>query len=147
MGWMSFKQWGTAIVQTHVSSLHTIERVLPLWAQDCQSLYRLIHSKVHYNALLLSVSHLQPGFCYRLEGIGHPQVKMMSSFTVWVSFFCWTQKKIFWRMLVRKQFQFQKDTMAVSVNWNINLQLLVRNPNCDKQNCHLREKKEVIIVR
>jgi len=45
--------------------------------------------------------------CVRKEfkGIVHPKMKIVSSLTPsscskpeWISFFCWTQKKIFWRM-------------------------------------------------
>ncbi len=36
----------------------------------------------------------------------HPNMTILSSFTlVWVSFFCWTHKKIIWRMLLPSSFQ------------------------------------------
>jgi len=42
----------------------------------------------------------------KLKWILHPKMKILSSFThpqvdkpVWVSFFCWTQRKIFWRTI------------------------------------------------
>jgi len=42
-----------------------------------------------------------------LKGDTPPKMKILSSFThpqpVWVSFFCWTQRKIFWRMIGTKQ--------------------------------------------
>ncbi len=47
-----------------------------------------------------------------LKGIVHPKMKILSSFThpqvvpkvVWMSLFCWTQRKIFWRMWETEQF-------------------------------------------
>ncbi len=36
-----------------------------------------------------------------LKGIVHPKNKVLSSFThtqIWIYFYCWTQKKVFWRM-------------------------------------------------
>jgi len=45
-----------------------------------------------------------------LKGIVHPKMKNISIYSpssfskpAWVSFFFWTQKKIFWRMWVTKQ--------------------------------------------
>jgi len=45
---------------------------------------------------------------FRVKGIVQPKMKISYSPSscfkpVWVSFFCWTQKKIFWRMSVIKQ--------------------------------------------
>ncbi len=47
-----------------------------------------------------------------LKGIVHPKMKILSSFThpqvvpkpVWIPLFCWTQRKIFWRMWETEQF-------------------------------------------
>ncbi len=50
-----------------------------------------------------------------LKGIVHPQIKILSSFThlqvvpnlkseKWISLFCWTQMKIFWRKFVTSLF-------------------------------------------
>ncbi len=57
----------------------------------------------------------------RLKEIVHPQMKIFIIYSpswcskpVRVSFLCWTQKKIFWRMLVIKQLMFPIDFHSIS---------------------------------
>jgi len=38
-----------------------------------------------------------------LKGIVHPFIIYSPSKPIWISFFCWTQKKIFWRIWFTKQ--------------------------------------------
>jgi len=46
-----------------------------------------------------------------VKGIVHPKMKILSyslsccSKPTWVSFLCWTQKTLFWKMLVTRQRQ------------------------------------------
>ncbi len=64
--------------------------------RKCQSLC----SHLHFVPMLLLLLG-------NIKGIVHPKMKMLSSFSskpVWMCLFCWTQRKIFWRMWETGQF-------------------------------------------
>ncbi len=79
-----------------------------------------------FSVNLTCVSHweCQNRYQQSLKVIVHPTIKTLSSFTsscskpVWISFSWWTQKMIFWRMLVTKQMMlatvWKKNTMEVN---------------------------------
>jgi len=54
-----------------------------------------------------------------IKGLFHPKMKIIiyspscCSKPVWVSFLCWTQKKIFWRMLVSRQLTVAVDCHSI----------------------------------
>ncbi len=79
-------------------------------------------SKKHVIEVRVSwLNFLKYSFLETLKGIVHPRIKILSSFIhtqIWVSFFCWTQKKVFWRMLVTKQLIVAIDFYSIlSILW------------------------------
>jgi len=91
--------------------------ILLLWIM--LHICKLFHLLFTKNSMQYIVKH--HSMQSTLKGIVHPNIKITviiyspscHSKPVWLSFFCWTQNKIFWRILVTKHFLF-------SLNKNLN---------------------------
>ncbi len=51
------------------------------------------------------------------KGIVHPKIQIVIIFSVRVYFFCWTQKKPFWKMLVNKQSKYYRSQWLPPAVW------------------------------
>ncbi len=112
-----------AIDLTLNDSVHTVNNCA-IEPRPCPTFFFLLnnplHSYVHHNLeekmLLLPLHydfkrkvHTKWNFCHRL-------LTLISFQTCTFTFFCGTQKKLFWRMLVAKHFQFP----LMSIVWKTN---------------------------